>query len=415
MSSPTSFPTTYANSSLPFVNLYTLPVPLYNATTSNKLPVTHLAIPGPNLTAGSNTSGALGPSPSTKRNRINISFSTNIVSFCTALQHSAVPRKRRKMMARLLLLLVGVLIAFAGGARAGSQFLAGDNPIRQVVDGLHELEASILRIVGDSRRTLSFARFAHKYGKRYENAEEIRRRFEIFSENLRMIRSHNKKGLSYTMGINEFTDMTWDEFRRHRLGAAQNCSATTRGNHKLTDAPLPESKDWREADIISPVKNQGHCGSCWTFSTTGALEAAYAQAFGKGISLSEQQLVDCAGAFNNFGCHGGLPSQAFEYIKYNGGLETEAAYPYTAKNGVCKFKSENVGVQVLDSVNITLGAEDELKHAVAFVRPVSVAFEVVSGFRAYKSGVYTSTTCGSSPMVSFIHITLYSAGNDRHK
>lgn len=89
-------------------------------------------------------------------------------------------------------------------------------------------------------------------------------------------------------------------------------------------------------------------------STTGALEAAYAQAYGKGVSLSEQQLVDCAGAFNNFGCNGGLPSQAFEYIKYNGGLDTEAAYPYTGKDGKCKFVSENVGVQVIDSVNITL-------------------------------------------------------------
>lgn len=89
-------------------------------------------------------------------------------------------------------------------------------------------------------------------------------------------------------------------------------------------------------------------------STTGALEAAYHQAFGKGISLSEQQLVDCAQAFNNFGCNGGLPSQAFEYIKYNGGLDTEEAYPYTGKDGVCKFSSENVGAQVIDSVNITL-------------------------------------------------------------
>lgn len=93
---------------------------------------------------------------------------------------------------------------------------------------------------------------------------------------------------------------------------------------------------------------------CDVYSTTGALEAAYAQAFGKGISLSEQQLVDCAGAFNNFGCNGGLPSQAFEYIKYIGGLETEAAYPYTGKDGVCKYSSENAVVQVLDSVNITL-------------------------------------------------------------
>ncbi|KAK4483691.1 hypothetical protein RD792_010892 [Penstemon davidsonii] len=301
-------------------------------------------------------------------------------------------------MARVLLLFIGVLIAYTAVACAGLDFLADDNPIRQVVDGMHELESSIIKIVGNSRRALSFVRFAHRYGKRYEDVEEIQRRFEIFSENLRMIRSHNRKGLSYTMGVNEFADITWEEFRRHRLGAAQNCSATTRGSHKLTHVVLPESKDWRETGIVSPIKNQGHCGSCWTFSTTGALEAAYAQAFGKSISLSEQQLVDCAGAFNNFGCHGGLPSQAFEYIKYNGGLDTETAYPYTGKNGHCKYSSENVGVQVLDSVNITLGAEDELKHAVAFVRPVSVAFEVVSGFRAYKSGVFTSTTCGNSPM-----------------
>ena len=89
-------------------------------------------------------------------------------------------------------------------------------------------------------------------------------------------------------------------------------------------------------------------------STTGALEAAYAHSFGKSISLSEQQLVDCAGAFNNFGCNGGLPSQAFEYIKYNGGLDTEEAYPYTGKDGVCKFTAKNVAVRVIDSINITL-------------------------------------------------------------
>ncbi|KAB2623468.1 hypothetical protein D8674_038332 [Pyrus ussuriensis x Pyrus communis] len=95
--------------------------------------------------------------------------------------------------------------------------------------------------------------------------------------------------------------------------------------------------------IVIPVKDQGHCGSCWTFSTTGALEAAYVQEFGKQISLSEQQLVDCAGAFNNNGCSGGLPSQAFEYIKYNGGLDTEAAYPYVGVDGVYKFGTISLG------------------------------------------------------------------------
>ncbi|XP_012444595.1 thiol protease aleurain [Gossypium raimondii] len=267
------------------------------------------------------------------------------------------------------------------------------NPIQMVSDGL---DSSVLRVIGHTRRAISFARFAYKHGKRYEDVEEIKLRFQIFKDNMDLIRSANKKGLPYSLSVNQFADLTWDEFRKHRIGAAQNCSATRKGNHQLTDVVLPESKDWRESGIVSPVKNQGSCGSCWAFSTTGALEAAYHQAFGKGISLSEQQLVDCAGAFNNFGCNGGLPSQAFEYIKYNGGLDTEEAYPYTAKDGQCTFSSENVGVQVIDAVNITLGSEDELKHAVAMVRPVSVAFEVVPSFNFYKSGVYTSDKCGNT-------------------
>ncbi|KAI6682050.1 hypothetical protein NL676_035931 [Syzygium grande] len=261
-----------------------------------------------------------------------------------------------------------------------------------------DLESSILRTVGNTRPALSFVQFAQGYGKRYETAEEIKLRFENFRANLRLIRSTNNKGLPYTLAVNQYADWSWEEFTMHRLGATQNCSATTKGNHMLTDDVLPKTKDWREEGIVSPIKDQGGCGSCWSFSATGALEAAYHQAFGKGISLSEQQLVDCAGAFNNFGCGGGLPSQAFEYIKYNGGLDTEEAYPYTAKEEPCKFSAGSVGVQVLDSVNITLGAEDELKHAVAMVRPVSVAFQVVRDFSAYKSGVYTSDTCGSTSM-----------------
>ncbi|KAH6557975.1 hypothetical protein KP509_1Z083600 [Ceratopteris richardii] len=179
---------------------------------------------------------------------------------------------------------------------------------------------------------------------------------------------------------------------------SQNCSATKSSEHtSLRHADLPTYKDWREDGIVSVVKNQAKCGSCWTFSTTGALEAAYAQATGQTVLLSEQQLIDCAGGYNNFGCNGGLPSQAFEYIRYNGGLDTEDSYPYTATDGECKFTTDTVGVQVYDVVNITMGAEDELKEAVGLVRPVSVAFEVVDGFRFFKSGVYTSDTCESSP------------------
>ncbi|KAL5572340.1 hypothetical protein UlMin_021937 [Ulmus minor] len=290
-----------------------------------------------------------------------------------------------------------LLLLLVGGGAAGSSF-DESNPIRLVSDDLRDFESQVLRVVGNARHALSFARFAFRYGKKYETVEEMKLRFDIFSENLKLIKSTNKKKLTYKLAVNHFADLTWEEFQRQKLGAAQNCSATTKGNHKLTDVVLPETKDWREEGIVTPVKNQGSCGSCWTFSTTGSLEAAYKQAFGKEIFFSEQQLVDCAGAFNNFGCNGGLPSQAFEYIKYNGGLDTEEAYPYTGKDGVCKFSAENVAVQVLDSVNITLGAEDELKHAVGVVRPVSVAFQVVKSFRFYKNGVYTSNTCGSAPL-----------------
>ncbi|KAI4377478.1 hypothetical protein MLD38_015093 [Melastoma candidum] len=246
--------------------------------------------------------------------------------------------------------------------------------------------------------TLSFARFARRYGKTYENADEMDSRFEIYKDNLKLIRETNNKGLPYKLAVNEYADWSWEEFVNKRLGAAQNCSATLQGNHEPTRSPLPNTRDWRKEGIVSPVKDQGFCGSCWTFSATGALEAAFHQAHGKGISLSEQQLVDCASAFDNFGCNGGLPSHAFEYIKYNGGLETEESYPYTAKDGPCKFSAGNVSVQVVDTVNITLGAEDDLKDAVGIVRPVSVAFQVVKGFSFYKSGVYTSDVCGSSPM-----------------
>ncbi|KAJ6826896.1 oryzain gamma chain-like [Iris pallida] len=304
-------------------------------------------------------------------------------------------------MARLLLLgaaslLLGALLISSASA-AGSGFEEA-NPIRSVTDRAGSLESTLLSVLGRTREALRFARFAVRHGKTYESVEEIKLRFGIFRESLDLVRSTNRKRLPYRLGINKFADMSWEEFKASKLGAAQNCSATLKGNHQLTDVVLPETKDWRETGIVSPVKNQGHCGSCWTFSTTGSLEAAYTQATGKSISLSEQQLVDCAKAFNNFGCNGGLPSQAFEYIKYNGGLDTEQSYPYAGVNGICSFKPENVGVKVIDSVNITLGAEDELKHAVGVVRPVSVAFEVVKGFKLYKGGVFTSDSCGTSPM-----------------
>eukprot|EP00850_Spirogloea_muscicola_P024770 SM001470S01085 [mRNA] locus=s1470:6:1985:+ [translate_table: standard] len=259
--------------------------------------------------------------------------------------------------------------------------------------------ADFAAALGRGTAVAEFAAFAARYGRSYASADEIRRRFAAFAANKRLIDAANAAGLPYTLAINEFADVTWDEFRRTALGALQNCSATE-GTHidAAAGRALPAEMDWRAAGIVSPVKNQGRCGSCWTFSTTGAVEAAFAQAHGgAAVSLSEQQLVDCAEAYNNHGCDGGLPSQAFEYIRYNGGIDTEAAYPYKADDEKCAYNASTIGARISGVVNITEYAEDELMDVVAFVRPVSIAFEVAPDFRFYNGGVYSSLTCRSGP------------------
>jgi len=116
----------------------------------------------------------------------------------------------------------------------------------------------------------------------------------------------------------------------------------------------PDHWDWRDVGGVTPVKNQGSCGSCWTFSTVGAVEAHYQIKYGQFRNLSEQQLVDCAQDFDNHGCNGGLPSHAFEYIYYNLGLTTEKEYPYTMKTGTCVYDPKMATVGITGgSYNIT--------------------------------------------------------------
>ncbi|KAK2818170.1 hypothetical protein Q7C36_022103 [Tachysurus vachellii] len=238
-----------------------------------------------------------------------------------------------------------------------------------------------------------FKTWMSKHNKQYD-MDEFYRRLQIFTENKKKIDTHNAGNHKFRMGLNQFSDMTFAEFKKfYLLKEPQECSAT-KGNHVRGAGLYPDSIDWREkGNYVTEVKNQGACGSCWTFSTTGCLESVTAITTGKLPLLSEQQLVDCAGAFNNHGCSGGLPSQAFEYIMYNKGLMTEEDYPYIGRNGSCRFNPKLASAFVKDVVNITKYEEMELVDAVARLNPVSIAFEVVSDFMHYRDGVYSSTVC----------------------
>lgn len=228
--------------------------------------------------------------------------------------------------------------------------------------------------------------------------EASNERYEIFRENLASIIVHNRDSRNtWKRGINRYTGLAFSELRGSAFMESQNCSATnTESALGLMD--IPSTFDWRTQGVVSKVKNQGNCGSCWTFSTTGALEANWAiyKKSTKPPLLSEQQLVDCAQDFNNHGCNGGLPSQAFEYIKHVGGLETETDYPYTAKDGECVFDVSKAAADAYyGSHNITSGDEDAILEAVATNGPVSIAYDVTDDFMSYKSGVYVGKTCGN--------------------
>ena len=232
-------------------------------------------------------------------------------------------------------------------------------------------------------------------------------RMQTFMENIEKIVEHNsRKDITFTKGVNELSDLTDDEFmdyyrlKKDPLKEEQHCSATKGKLMDPSEVDIPVEWDWRENKGVTPVKNQGHCGSCWTFSTVGALEAHELLKYGSWTSLSEQQLVDCAGDFDNNGCEGGLPSHAFEYITVQaGGISTEAAYPYFAKDRTCTVDKSTYALTVLGGAyNITEGDEVQMAQAIYNHGPVSVAFQVATDFRDYATGVYTSTICKNTTL-----------------
>jgi len=261
--------------------------------------------------------------------------------------------------------------------------------------------------------SIKFNQWMIKHNKYYSN-EEFGKRFKIFKDNYNYVNAFNSNPKhKFSLGTNIFADLTNVEFNSLYKGLKLNLTAPKGPNHvpfnplNFRNVSCPSNTgigatcDWRQATnpaVVTPIKNQGQCGSCWSFSATGSTEAQHAFTNKTLVGLSEQNLVDCSTAQGNEGCNGGLMDQAFEYIIANNGIDTEESYPYTATGpNPCKFKAANVGATLISYTDIPSKNEKDLQAAIVSEGPISVAIDASSiTFQLYLFGVYYDPLCSET-------------------
>ncbi|KAJ9516590.1 hypothetical protein QJQ45_015235 [Haematococcus lacustris] len=233
------------------------------------------------------------------------------------------------------------------------------------------------------------------------DSEEYRSRFSVWQQNAAYIRKHQASGSSMQLQLNEYADQTWEEFSSKKLGLfgekalTEKAARISKSNDgfRYASVKAPPSIDWREKNAVTPVKNQGQCGSCWSFATTGAIEGVNAIYTGELVQLSEQQLVDCDTA-KDMGCSGGLMDYAYEYVIANGGIDTEEDYMYWSSWGMsfwtCNRKKESRRTAVtIDGYEDVPTDEGSLLKA-ASKQPISVGICASSAMQFYSGGVIDS-------------------------
>jgi len=252
----------------------------------------------------------------------------------------------------------------------------------------------------------AFDDFKDKHGKTYPTDMEHKERLHIFRQNFRYVHSVNRRGLSYRVAVNHLADKSSEEIKV-LSGKLRSSSTPTPNNgqpfqmskYTQKQRALPDSFDWRILGAVSPVKDQGVCGSCWSFGSSESIEGAYFVKHNKLVRLSAQNLVDCSWGFGNNGCDGGEDFRAYDWIIKHGGIATEESYgQYLQADGYCHFGDATVGAQLTGYVNITSYDPVALKTALVNEGPISVAID--AGHKSmvfYSHGVYFEPECGNKP------------------
>lgn len=246
----------------------------------------------------------------------------------------------------------------------------------------------------EAENDAAFNNFIATYGRNYASQDEYNMRKQIFNEQLKKAEEHNAKGLSWTLGTNQFSDWTNEEYSR-LLGLKNFRNANSNLPTLKTERGTDESLDWRDATLggyVGPVLNQGHCGSCWAFSAAQALASSYYKKFGEVVDVSRSHAVDCD-KFSH-GCNGGLQENAFIHWMRFGAI-TEEHYPYIAEDKPCREVEIGADLPELPTA-FRVDVGDSLLYDALTHQPVSISIRAENdAFRQYTGGIIDGPDCGT--------------------